>query len=30
MLIEKFKFDLVNFVVEKKVKLYEVYEEGNN
>lgn len=28
MLIEKFKFDLVNLVVEKKVKFYEVYEEG--
>jgi len=29
-LIEKFKPDLVNSAVEKKAKLYEVYEEGNN
>lgn len=28
-LIEKFKPDLVNSTVEKKAKLYEVYEEGN-
>jgi len=27
-LIEKFKPDLVNSTVEKKAKLYEVYEEG--
>lgn len=27
-LIEKFKPDLANSVVEKKAKLYEVYEEG--
>ena len=27
-LIEKFKPDLVNSAVEKKAKLYEVYEEG--
>lgn len=29
-LIEKFKPDLVNSTVEKKAKLYEVYEEGND
>ena len=29
-LIEKFKPDLVNSTVEKKAKLYEVYEEGKH
>lgn len=29
-LIEKFKPDLLNSAIEKKAKLYEVYEEGNN
>jgi len=28
-LAEKFKPDLLNSSVEKKAKLYEVYEEGN-